>query len=228
MFDWWGRRNAGTDRMYVFMLSHLLLAPSDTVAVAATTPLLSCHPLCLPLRRPLSTLNNHQVVVFDIDETVLSNMDQILDPVAWPWDKWVAAAQAPALQPSLRFYRALCAGGYSVAFVTGRKESSRNSTMHNLETAGYGKPCKPGPGPFYGVMSSGSSSSSECCYSALYLRQQGDTQLASVYKPGARQDLLTKGNMTLMALVGDQFSDLNGEHSAPFAFKLPNPFYYIL
>jgi hypothetical protein len=34
--------------------------------------------------------------------------------------------------------------------------------------------------------------------------------------------------VTLLALVGDQFSDLNGDNSAPFAFKLPNPFYYIL
>jgi hypothetical protein len=40
--------------------------------------------------------------------------------------------------------------------------------------------------------------------------------------------LLKRGNMTLVALVGDQFSDLNGEESAPYAFKLPNPFYYIL
>lgn len=175
-----------------------------------------------------------QVVVFDIDETVLSNMPQILDPITWPWDKWVAAAKAPALKPTLQFYRALCAAGYSVAFVTGRKESGRNATMHNLEIEGYGKPCKEGPGPFYGAAALRSSSdggngdSSECCYSALYLRQVGDTSLASVYKPGARTDLLQKGNMTLLALVGDQFSDLNGEQSAPYAFKLPNPFYYIL
>jgi hypothetical protein len=166
-----------------------------------------------------------QVVVFDIDETVLSNMPQIMDPVTWSWDKWVAAAAAPALQPSLRFYNALCDAGYSVAFITGRKESSRNSTMHNLEIEGYGKPCVPGPGPYYGVRPAGSSM---CCYSALYLREAGDTSLASVYKPGARTDLLKRGNMTLVALVGDQFSDLNGEESAPYAFKLPNPFYYIL
>jgi len=169
-----------------------------------------------------------QVVVFDIDETVLSNMEQILDPVTWPWDKWVAAASAPALAPSLEFYRALCTAGYSVAFVTGRKESSRNSTMHNLDIAGYGKPCHPGPGPFYGVQGPPSSTGSECCYSALYLRPPGDARLASVYKPHARKDLLEVGNMTLVALVGDQFSDLNGEQAAPFVFKLPNPFYYIL
>jgi hypothetical protein len=71
-----------------------------------------------------------------------------------------------------------------------------------------------------------------------------------VFKPSARQQLLEgaapalvpegkgdilgaalphkSGNYTLLALLGDQFSDLNGEESAPYAFKLPNPFYYIL
>lgn len=166
-----------------------------------------------------------QVVVFDIDETVLSNMPQILDPETWPWAKWVEAAKAPALQPTLRFYKALCDTGYSVAFITGRKEDGRNSTMRNLEAEGYGKPCRAGPGPFYGVRAAGSS---DCCYAALYLRAPGDTSLASVYKPGARKDLVARGNMSLVALVGDQFSDLNGEASAPYAFKLPNPFYYIL
>jgi hypothetical protein len=193
--------------------------------------------------------------VFDIDETVLSNMAQVQDPQAWPWDAWVAAAQAPALQPSLAFYRSLCAAGYSVAFVTGRKEASRNATMRNLEAAGYGRPCSNGgataasaqqqqqqqhssdaaAGPFYGLrpsITSSSSGSSEalCCYSALYLRPPGDTRLASVYKPWARRQLLRAGGSStqLAALVGDQFSDLNGETAAPLAFKLPNPFYFIL
>jgi hypothetical protein len=82
------------------------------------------------------------------------------------------------------------------------------------------------------------------------MRAPGDTRLASVFKPSARQQLLegtatgmaledndnipdataprTSSNYTLLALLGDQFSDLNGEVSAPYAFKLPNPFYYIL
>jgi predicted secreted acid phosphatase len=182
---------------------------SSTHTLSNTSPLLS------------------QVVVFDIDETVLSNLPQILDPETWPWPKWVEAAKAPALKPTLRFYNSLCDAGYSVAFITGRKEDSRNSTMRNLEAEGYGKPCKPGPGPFYGVRPAGSR---ECCYVALYLRAPGDTSLASVYKPGARKDLLAKGGsgMSLVALVGDQFSDLNGEESAPYAFKLNNPWYYIL
>jgi hypothetical protein len=48
------------------------------------------------------------LVVFDIDETLLSNMPQILDPEAWPWEAWVAAARAEPLQPMVAFYAALC------------------------------------------------------------------------------------------------------------------------
>jgi hypothetical protein len=55
------------------------------------------------------------LVVFDIDETLLSNMPQILDPQAWPWEKWVAEAQAKALQPMLRLYTALCRCGSGTA-----------------------------------------------------------------------------------------------------------------
>lgn len=51
------------------------------------------------------------LVVFDIDETLLSNMPQILDPQAWPWEDWVAAAAAQPLQPMLALYGALCRCG---------------------------------------------------------------------------------------------------------------------
>jgi hypothetical protein len=147
-------------------------------------------------------------VVFDIDETVLSNLPQLLDPVKWPWDKWEAAGKALPLTPTRDFYRALCSAGYSVAFVTGRKEAARNTTVANLEAAGYGGPCGRGPPPFYG----GSSSGGSCCYTALYLRPVNETRIASVYKPWARQQLLAAAGprARLAALVGDQYSGVPG------------------
>jgi hypothetical protein len=56
------------------------------------------------------------LVVFDIDETLLSNMPQIMDPEAWPWEDWVVAARAEPLQPMLALYTALC----RCAWVTAR------------------------------------------------------------------------------------------------------------
>jgi hypothetical protein len=116
---------------------------------------------------------------------------------------------------------ARCSHGYAIALVTGRHEDSRNSTMLNLQRAGYGQPC-------------GSSSRGEaaCCYAALLMRPANDSRLASVYKPWARAQLLAGGGYRLAALLGDQFSDINGlgveAGSGVAAFKLPNPFYFIL
>ena len=314
-----------------------------------------------------------QLVIFDIDETLLSNLPFTLNPNGSTWDDWVAAAAAPPLLPTRCFYLSLQAAGYSVAFITGRREKARNATLVNLEKAGFGKPCLgDGSIPSLGNMpntfrersssgavgdnsksssstrssstassssSKGATTSEPQCFIALFMRPEGDTRLASVYKPSARKQMLDMlqlsynqsdtqislqqqqqqqqssqhdqqqqewkeqlfneddnqpqqqqqqrkiphaqqrqqgwsgqlgddnkyhlqqqwggeateqvagafGNqqthqatvdhlspsssvsgMTLLALVGDQFSDLNGENSAPFAFKLPNPFYYIL
>lgn len=62
------------------------------------------------------------------------------------------------------------------------------------------------------------------------LRAPGDKSLASVYKPRARGALLAKlgAGGEIFAAFGDQYSDLNGENAPQLAYKLPNPFYFIL
>jgi hypothetical protein len=83
-----------------------------------------------------------QLIIFDIDETVLSNLQHLLHPEPnTTWDDWVQAADAPALGPSRCLYLSLLSAGYSVAFLTGRGEAQRDATMRNLEAAGYGVPC---------------------------------------------------------------------------------------
>jgi hypothetical protein len=122
---------------------------------------------------------------------------------------------------------AACRHGYAIALVTGRREASRNSTMANLQRAGYGAPCSS-----QGGSSSSDSAEAACCYDALLMRAADDTRLASVYKPWARAQLLAGGSYSLAALLGDQFSDINGlgieAGSGVQAYKLPNPFYFIL
>ncbi|WIA34989.1 hypothetical protein OEZ86_013269 [Tetradesmus obliquus] len=150
---------------------------------------------------------------------------EILDPQAWPWEDWVAAAAAQPLQPMLALYGALCRHGYAIALVTGRHEASRNSTMANLQRAGYGSPCS-------SSSSSSTGADAPCCYDALLMRPANDSRLASVYKPWARAQLLAGGGYRLAGLLGDQFSDINGAGVEPgsgvAAYKLPNPFYFIL
>lgn len=46
-------------------------------------------------------------------------------------------------------------------------------------------------------------------------------------RPWARNQLQEAG-YKLLGNIGDQFSDLAGEHSAQYSFKLPNVWYFIL
>jgi HAD superfamily, subfamily IIIB (Acid phosphatase) len=196
-------------------IRHLPVRSMRTIISSSSSSSGSKPPQGLVKRGPSST-PMRQLVVFDIDETLLSNLEQIVGNI--DWEHWVAAARAPPLRPVQQLYRRLCEAGYALALVTGRGERARASTLHNLEAAGYGTPCT----------SAAARDAGSCCFEALLMRPHNDTRLASVYKPWARRELLQQGSYNLSALVGDQFSDLNGEDSAPLAFKLPNPFYYIL
>lgn len=200
------------------------------------------------------------VLVFDIDETSLSNAEEWmsssggdgeegsnsknnnnnnnallsfdLDPSA-VLERRALAASSPPLQATLSLYRDAYAAGFSVAFVTGRtdKGEMRERTAKNLEEAGYGKEC--------GEDNSSSKEGQETapCYLSLTMRAPGDARPASVYKPEARAKLIASGdskegnggrNLTLVASLGDQFSDLVGASGAHASFKLPNPVYAIL
>jgi hypothetical protein len=84
------------------------------------------------------------LVVFDIDETLLSNMPQILDPAAWTWEAWVAAAQAEPLQPMAAFYAALCRWAGPAGGARGNRRQARvhqaSSLLHGLCRFGLARP----------------------------------------------------------------------------------------
>jgi hypothetical protein len=80
-------------------------------------------------------------MVLDIDETSLSNWDEIkADDFGFHakiWNDWVDSAKAPAIAPMLELYRFARQRGVAVFFITGRREPSRQSTEKNLQAAGY-------------------------------------------------------------------------------------------
>lgn len=181
------------------------------------------------------------VVIFDIDETALSNAPLsalssspllLTNPDG---ARAINRRDAPALEPTLRLYRALQRQGLAAAFVTGRGEADRADTERNLRAAGYGGKC----GDDESWDNADASSSSSFCYLSLTLRAPGDARPASVYKPEARAAVSRAAALPVVASVGDQWSDLSGgavgglggssSSSSPYvAIKLPNPFYYIL
>jgi hypothetical protein len=167
-------------------------------------------------------------IVFDIDETSLSNWDAIYHnqfafAPGGPCDlaaihtlcgnrAWELSARAVALQPTLQFYRFArtlkSKSGEDVAifFVTGRNDdpAERVATESNLRQAGYET------------------------WQKLILRPRPFRGPVSIYKAGERKKI--EQQYTIIANTGDQYSDLIGDPDNDYAercFKLPNPFYFI-
>ena len=145
-------------------------------------------------------------IVFDIDETALSNYQHML---AYDfggnhalYDQWEGLADDPAIQPTLDLYKTALRNKVRICFITGRPEKLREKTIRNLKSAGYTR------------------------WNSLSLRQASDKNLSvTAYKTQARIAIERRG-YEIIANIGDQYSDLNGRH-ADSTFKLPNPFYSI-
>jgi acid phosphatase len=167
-------------------------------------------------------------VVFDIDETSLSNWEamyhnQFAYVTSGPCDlssttpcgqrEWELSARAVALEPTLALFRFLRTlkdkNGDAVAlfFVTGRGEdvTERIATAWNLRKEGYEG------------------------WERLYMRPKDNPGAnVSAYKSGARRDI--EKSHVIIANLGDQHSDLIGDDAGDHAercYKLPNPFYFI-
>ncbi|MGH8295065.1 MAG: HAD family acid phosphatase [Steroidobacteraceae bacterium] len=162
-------------------------------------------------------------VVLDIDETALSNWPEMAaDDFAYfpqspcsidrgkptspcgalAWDRLEAAA---AIGPTLALFKLARAHGLTVFFITGRHESERAVTTRNLIRAGY------------------------VGWDPKHLLMEPDTMhvpSAADFKAPERKWIENKLGYTIVANVGDQWSDLAGGY-AEGDFKLPNPFYHI-
>lgn len=145
-------------------------------------------------------------IVFDIDETVLSNERHMRsrDYGYWPadWSAWVASAQAPALTPVRDAYRRALALGVAVYFITGRPEADRAGTVANLRREGMGE------------------------FGDLIMSQPSAEKRTSAEKKTAARAAIEQKGVRLIANVGDQESDLVGGY-AERTFKLPGPFYQV-
>jgi HAD superfamily, subfamily IIIB (Acid phosphatase) len=141
-------------------------------------------------------------VVFDIDETSLSNYRELNEAEFASSALAIAVVEAdsPAIQPTLNLFRFALGRDVSAFFVTGRPPGVRSFTEDNLRAAGYEG------------------------WSGLEMKPpDGITTLD--FKRGAREEIEDEG-FKILVNIGDQDSDLDGG-AAKRAFKLPNPMYYI-
>lgn len=145
-------------------------------------------------------------VVFDIDETALSNYPNMkaFDFGGTLQDKMAAMNQGndPAIQPTLMLYQLALKHKVAVFFITGRPQSMQQSTTDNLHKVGFTN------------------------WNSLIMRPNDYNQSSIVsFKSSARQKIVNAG-YDILFTIGDQNSDLKGGY-ADKTFKLPNPYYYL-
>lgn len=145
-------------------------------------------------------------VVFDVDETTLSNYKHIkaisFGYLPVHWEKWLDESKGEAILQTKYLYDYLVDHNYKIIFITARSESQYESTYKNLIDEGYTKIdtliCKP------------------LKYPKLP---------SAVFKERERKNL-TGAGFNIVACVGDQESDLFGEYTG-IKVKLPNYMYIV-
>ena len=156
-------------------------------------------------------------VVFDIDETALSNWETIkandfgrvidgpcdrLPEGPCGWRAWDLRAQSTVIQPTMDIFTAARDRGVAIFFITGRDETQRAATERNLRAVGY------------------------TGYTQLIMEPPGARYVSAAdFKAPQREQIQQRG-YTIIANVGDQPSDLDGAF-AEKTYLLPDPFYRI-
>ena len=156
-------------------------------------------------------------LVLDIDETSLTNWPnliaddfgfiadgpcEVLPAGPCGFNQWILKGSARAIEPARKLFEAAKAKGVAVIFITGRPDGQRDITILNLDHAGYEG------------------------WSELRTRPARDgLPTVQEFKSAERSKVEAEG-YTIIANVGDQMSDIEGEHSG-CRFKVPNPFYLI-
>jgi predicted secreted acid phosphatase len=156
-------------------------------------------------------------VVFDIDETALSNWDAIraddfgriisgpcaqLSKGPCGWTAWDLRSQSTVISPTKDVFDTARRSNAAIFFITGRPDSQRAATARNLEATGY------------------------TGYTELIMEPVGaHYDSAADFKAPHRAHIEDMG-YTIIANIGDQPSDLDGGFSER-TFLLPNPFYRI-
>jgi len=142
-------------------------------------------------------------VVFDIDETLLSNIRHIqandYGYIPKSWDAWVAEGQCTAIYPVQAVYQTAVNAKVDVFFITGRRPGDARGTERNLREVGYET------------------------WTRIIYKPAEFTESTRAFKLDARRKLAAEGYL-IIANIGDQESDLFGGY-AERTYKLPNPFY---
>jgi hypothetical protein len=155
-------------------------------------------------------------LVLDIDETSLTNWPNlaaddfgfvadgscdVLPAGPCGFNAWILQHNAKRIEPAFGLFNAAKAKGVAVIFITGRPDKQRDATLINLDHEGFDG------------------------WTELRTRPDRDDRTVQQYKEAERGKVEAEG-YAIIANVGDQVSDIQGDHSG-CTFKVPNPFYFI-
>lgn len=148
----------------------------------------------------------NSAMVFDVDETSLSNYEAIkkihFGYVRNMWDNWINEANAPAIPEVKQFYDFVILKKIKVIFLSSRMSSQYNATYSNLKNAGYLE------------------------FDTLILKDFFNSNLTSLEFKSRQRELLSQKGYDIIADIGDQKSDLEGQYHG-IQIKLPNYLYII-
>ena len=148
--------------------------------------------------------NKKLSIIFDIDDTALNNYKSMkadgFSNTDKLWDRIQEQVDIPANKPMLEVNNYAQKLGYTVFFITARLDKYTNTTKQSLKNAGYNN------------------------YAGLYLITNKYVNMPfNEFKTDMRKNI-EKSGYTIIANIGDQYSDLTGGHSK-FVYKLPNYMY---
>lgn len=146
-------------------------------------------------------------MVLDIDETTLSNYEEMINAdfgyIKAISDAWIETAKAPAIPGTLRLFNEAQRLGVTVFFITGRPESQRAATELNLHNQGFKD------------------------WQQLILRQPPQAHSTALAYKSAQREIIQQQGYKIILNVGDQWSDLKGAPEAEFSVKYPDPYYFL-
>lgn len=145
-------------------------------------------------------------IVLDIDETALSNYDDMKHLGFGGTQSDIEALESDAHDPAILFVKTLyqfaVAHHVAVFFVSDRKETLRAATTNNLKEDGYTE------------------------WAGLYLKPDNNSEASTQSFKLAMRHKITEMGYDIILNMGDQTSDLRGGF-ADMSFKLPNPYYLV-
>ncbi|HEX2869204.1 MAG TPA: HAD family acid phosphatase [Ignavibacteriales bacterium] len=151
-------------------------------------------------------VRDSSAIVFDIDETVLSNYPVIKSMdfgyVTDLWNKWILEAKAPAIDEVKDLYNYLAGRKFHIIFISGRTRAQYDATYKNLKEAGY------------------------ATFDTLIVRPDNMLKAPAENFKSIERIVLTNMGYRIEGCVGDQWSDLKGAYTG-IKVKLPNYLYLI-